>query len=117
MKRNKAKAISIMITGFIRGEKGAAMFRVKHFCSFLIALLLLSVFIGINYHSTNLFVAGENQNLATNNTGNSGNYTNVILLGWDGVQRNHLFELINRGLMPNLVTFCSNWETCQRNSF
>lgn len=32
---------------------------------------------------------------------------NVILLGWDGVQRNHLFELIERGLMPNLVSFAS----------
>jgi Type I phosphodiesterase / nucleotide pyrophosphatase len=27
---------------------------------------------------------------------------NVILIGWDGVQRNHLFELLNRGLLPNL---------------
>ena len=81
------------------------MFRIKHFCSFLIALLLLSVFIGIVYHSANWFVSGENQNLATNNIGNSGNYTNVLLLGWDGVQRNHLFELLNRGLMPNLSGF------------
>lgn len=30
---------------------------------------------------------------------------NVILLGWDGVQRNHLLELMGRGLMPNLVSF------------
>ncbi len=30
---------------------------------------------------------------------------NVILLGWDGVQRNHLLELIDRGSMPNLVSF------------
>ena len=81
------------------------MFKVKHFCSFLIALLLLSVLVVANYHCANFFVAGENQNLATNNIGNSGNYTNVLLLGWDGVQRNHLFELLNRGLMPNLSTF------------
>ena len=30
---------------------------------------------------------------------------NVILLGWDGVQRNHLFELLGGGLMPNLDSF------------
>ncbi len=30
---------------------------------------------------------------------------NVILLGWDGVQRDHLFELLDRGLMPNLAAF------------
>ncbi len=29
----------------------------------------------------------------------------MILLGWDGVQRNHLYELLDRGLMPNLSTF------------
>ena len=32
---------------------------------------------------------------------------NVILIGWDGVQRNHLFELLNRGLLPNLQSFIS----------
>jgi hypothetical protein len=30
---------------------------------------------------------------------------NVILIGWDGVQRNHLFELLNRSLLPNLASF------------
>lgn len=35
----------------------------------------------------------------------AGNYTNVILLGWDGVQRDHLLELMNRGLMPNLSAY------------
>jgi hypothetical protein len=34
--------------------------------------------------------------------------TNVILLGWDGVQRNHLFELLDRGQMPNLSSFIQN---------
>lgn len=33
---------------------------------------------------------------------------NVILIGWDGVQRNHLFEMINRGLLRNLTTFANN---------
>lgn len=27
---------------------------------------------------------------------------NVILIGWDGTQRNHLFELLNRSMLPNL---------------
>lgn len=30
---------------------------------------------------------------------------NVILIGWDGVQRNHLFELMNRGMLPSLQAF------------
>ncbi len=30
---------------------------------------------------------------------------NVILIGWDGVQRNHLFELLNAGRLPNLKSF------------
>ena len=33
---------------------------------------------------------------------------NVILIGWDGVQRNHLFEMINRGLLGNLTSFANN---------
>jgi hypothetical protein len=30
---------------------------------------------------------------------------NVIIIGWDGVQRNHLYELLNRNLLPNLASF------------
>ena len=33
---------------------------------------------------------------------------NVILIGWDGVQRNHLFELLNRGLLPNLQSLAND---------
>ena len=55
----------------------------------------------ISTNSTN----GTNTELVFGNPGYMGNDTNVILLGWDGVQRNHLFELINRGLMPNLTAF------------
>lgn len=33
---------------------------------------------------------------------------NVILIGWDGVQRNHLYELMNRQLLPNLMTLINN---------
>lgn len=33
---------------------------------------------------------------------------NVILIGWDGAQRNHLFEMINRGLLGNLTSFSNN---------
>ncbi len=32
---------------------------------------------------------------------------NVILIGWDGVQRNHLLELLNRSLLPNLAGFAN----------
>ncbi len=34
--------------------------------------------------------------------------TNVILIGWDGVQKNHLFELLNRGSLPNLSSLIRN---------
>jgi hypothetical protein len=27
---------------------------------------------------------------------------NVVVIGWDGVQREHLFELLNRAMLPNL---------------
>jgi hypothetical protein len=30
------------------------------------------------------------------------------LIGWDGVQRNHLFDLLNRSLLPNLASFANN---------
>jgi hypothetical protein len=30
---------------------------------------------------------------------------NVVLIGWDGVQRNHLYELLNRSALPNLASF------------
>ena len=33
---------------------------------------------------------------------------NVVLIGWDGVQRNHLFELLNSGRLPNLQTLVSD---------
>ena len=33
---------------------------------------------------------------------------NVILIGWDGVQRNHLFELLNNGSLPNLQSLIND---------
>jgi uncharacterized repeat protein (TIGR02543 family) len=33
---------------------------------------------------------------------------NVILIGWDGVQRNHLFELLNKGLLPSLQSLIND---------
>jgi membrane-anchored protein YejM (alkaline phosphatase superfamily) len=30
---------------------------------------------------------------------------NVILIGWDGVQRNHLLEMLNKSALPNLASF------------
>jgi hypothetical protein len=40
-------------------------------------------------------------------SGQSTENKNVILIGWDGVQRNHLYELLNRNLVPNLASFAS----------
>ncbi len=34
--------------------------------------------------------------------------TNVILIGWDGCQRNHLNESLNAGQLPNLSNLISN---------
>jgi len=34
-----------------------------------------------------------------------GEFQNVILLGWDGVQRKHLHELLDAGKLPNLEKF------------
>lgn len=33
---------------------------------------------------------------------------NVLLIGWDGVQRNHLFELLNNGSLPNLQSIIND---------
>lgn len=38
---------------------------------------------------------------------NSG-FKNIILIGWDGVQREHLNELMGKGKLPNLKKFISN---------
>ncbi len=60
---------------------------------------------GINGQAAKTEAAGSNTNLVLGNSGYTGNNTNVILLGWDGVQRNHLYELLNVGKMPNLSAF------------
>lgn len=73
---------------------------------FFVVLLATSVFwTGIYGPTTTTLVVGTTVNPNISNSENTSNYTNVILLGWDGVQREHLFELINRGLMPNLSAF------------
>ncbi len=33
-------------------------------------------------------------------------YRNVVLIGWDGTQRDHLNEMIARGEVPNLMALC-----------
>ncbi len=67
----------------------------------LVALFLTSVFfLGTTGHIV------ENRIVWAASGAPSG--PNVILLGWDGVQRNHLLELVNRGLMPNLNAFVRN---------
>ncbi len=60
---------------------------------------------GVNVHAAKTQVAASSPALFSAPTADAGNNTNVILLGWDGVQRNHLFELMNAGLMPNLSAF------------
>ena len=42
------------------------------------------------------------------NASSIGEVKNVLLIGWDGVQRNHLFELLNRGSVPNLQSFIND---------
>jgi hypothetical protein len=36
---------------------------------------------------------------------------NVLLIGWDGVQRNHLFELLNKSSLPNLQSFINDGQS------
>ncbi len=80
--------------------------KVKNVDLFLVIMLTTSVFwVGIYGQTTTTLVVGTTVNPNISNSENTSNYTNVILLGWDGVQREHLFELINRGLMPNLSAF------------
>ena len=77
----------------------------KHLSLVLVGLLL-----------TSSFLLGTNSQLAKSEITTSpnpvfdiyqsaGENTNVLLIGWDGVQRNHLFELMGRGLLPNLSSF------------
>ena len=71
---------------------------------FLISIMLIaSMLISNSSH-----VPVDKAQIATpriSSLGYPSNETNVILLGWDGAQRNHLFDLLNRGLMPNLSSF------------
>jgi len=87
-------------------QKGMLALKTRHFSLFFAVLLLSSVFwIGINGQTARSEVAELNKDPFLASSGSTGNFTNVILLGWDGVQRNHLFELLSAGLMPNLSTF------------
>jgi hypothetical protein len=72
---------------------------------FCIVLLLTSIFLsGINVAPSKTVAFALSPEIIPN-VSLTDNYTNVILLGWDGVQRNHLLELMNRGLMPNLSAY------------
>jgi hypothetical protein len=62
--------------------------------AFLVILTLFSIFI-IHMAAIPLFANGQSDQ------------KNVIVIGWDGVQRNHLYELLNRNLLPNLASFAS----------
>ena len=60
---------------------------------FLVTLTLLSaVFFGMQI-TTQIVKAEQTET------------KNVIVIGWDGVQRNHLYELLNRNLLPNFAAF------------
>jgi hypothetical protein len=44
------------------------------------------------------------------NASSISNAKNVLLIGWDGVQRNHLFELLNNGSLPNLQSIINDGQ-------
>ena len=99
-----AKVISTLNLEIL-GKKGVNMIS-RHICYLLMILLISSSFwIGVNWQPEKTTVAAMTPDPVFESLVTSGNYTNVILLGWDGVQRNHLYELINAGLMPNLSAF------------
>ena len=62
-----------------------------------ISLILLCIFLITIIHLplTSQLVQGQTEQ------------KNVILIGWDGVQRNHLYELLNRNLLSNLASFAN----------
>ena len=94
------------MVGDIVGERNLLWLKIRHFSLLFAVLLMSSVFwLGINGQTVKTFAAGSNSELVFASPEYAANYTNVILLGWDGVQRDHLFELLNRGLMPNLSAF------------
>ena len=62
--------------------------------AFLVILTLFSTFI-IYMAAVPLLANGQSDQ------------KNVIVIGWDGVQRNHLYELLSRNLLPNLAAFAS----------
>lgn len=87
-------------------ENNMALLKTKHLSMFLIALFILSIFcVGQNAQITRTVAATSNSDIVLSNSESTSNYTNVILLGWDGVQRNHLYELLNAGMTPNLNAF------------
>jgi Type I phosphodiesterase / nucleotide pyrophosphatase len=71
-------------------------FRVRKPVFLLVPLLLVSL-LGANAQSMRYGSAKE--------TADQSREKNVILLGWDGVQRDHLLDLMDRKLMPNLSSF------------
>ncbi len=64
---------------------------------FLLVVLLLVPLLGANAQSMRYGSADEAADPSAEK--------NVILLGWDGVQRDHLLDLMDRKLMPNLSSF------------
>jgi hypothetical protein len=88
---------------FLRDSGGISIgsYRKSRKGLFLMALVFTAIFwLGLNAQPAKNEVSGAVVDAHTK--------PNVILLGWDGVQRNHLFELLERGLMPNLRSFLQN---------
>jgi hypothetical protein len=99
-----AKGISTMIDGNV--VTMLSPLKTRPVSLFLLALLLCSVFlVAANGQAAKAVAAVSPANLVYTGSAAGGNDTNVILLGWDGVQRNHLYELLKAGLMPNLSGF------------
>jgi hypothetical protein len=63
-------------------------------------MIVSLLWLGINVQPAKSDVISPNIDVRQN--------TNVILLGWDGVQRNHLYELLDKGLLPNLSSLIQN---------
>ncbi len=71
----------------------------------LIAGLLVLLTAGVFFQDS--FYAASKPS-GQNNAKDSKTPKRIILIGWDGVQRDHLNELLTKGRLPNLKKFISN---------
>lgn len=64
-------------------------------------LWLLTILLGV-------LLVGFNENVIAETLTDSRSFKNIILIGWDGVQREHLRELINSNRLVNLKNIIDN---------